>query len=911
MAVTQEKLNALTRVRTIGEGTFGPTWLARHQEFNTEVAIKEIHNLKQKLEPVVQESIRWSKLELHPNIVPITEVDVQGDSLSMVMPFEPGGSLEDWFRRYGGKAESVGEAVDILTGVLTGLEHLHKNGIVHGNLKPSNIMLRRGTPRLTEFGLVPAIQPDLQNEARLETLWYSAPESLGGFFSPQTDLWSAGVIFYRLLAGRLPFPHDNRDELLWAILTQDPDPLPRIISRSFIKFLKRALHKESFPRYWKASEMQSDLLMAFEYSIMPDAELGSDTPLPQLKQTGIASLPTDTLGQAPETIVMESLPPEAPPPQATIKIETPDAPVSEVPAPEAEAEDSSVSFPSEPTGSIKLRTTQEIIPQYSAARLPEVKLKPNQPLALPTDPTSSIRLRTTQEIELEAQASKSTSQASIASIPEPVSTESPEPEPSEILEDPISPPEPVASVEPAAPVDTEPAVESDPSPVSPATGTSELVSEAGTPEPSGTPVSLTKTKPEPQITAELLKPKAPSVSLEKGTSETAPPLKEVIARAIEHNIATKAAPVSDSPLWSSLPVDPPVAPQPVVEEKPLVLLSVHKSDKPEPVAFVSVTKSIPPEGSAPGTDVQVAETVESTYPKKVSWVRVAVLIVVLGTGLLAFGFWWLKNTVPEVPVVKTPPKAQPASKPTTSTPEPAKASTPEPPPTPPSTGTAHIVAADGSGDFKRITEALAKARAGERIVVKPGTYRETILLDKAVELTAEGSPDQTIIESTSGPVLVVQVDKAKVQGFTLNGKSGQNNGGASTVEIKQGRVIFDNCRISSDSLVCVAIYGSETTPILQNCTVSNGKASGIGAWDGAQGMIINCDISSNRWAGVVVTKGSRLTIKDSRINQNGLQGIKVDGGGSATVQKCDLTKNRKGAWSISSDATVEKLDNKE
>ncbi|MBI4749099.1 MAG: protein kinase [Acidobacteria bacterium] len=904
MAVTQEKLNALTRVRTIGEGTFGSTWLGRHEEFNTEVAIKEIHNLKQKLEPVVQESIRWSKLELHPNIVPITEVDVQGDSLAMVMPFEPGGSLEDWFRRYGGKAESVGEAVDILTGILNGLEHLHKNGIVHGNLKPSNIMLRRGTPRLTEFGLVPAIQPDLQNEARLETLWYSAPESLGGFFSPQTDLWSAGVIFYRLLAGRLPFPHDNRDELLWAILTQDPDPLPRIIARSFIKFLKRALHKESFPRYWKASEMQSDLLMAFEYSIMPDAELGSDTPLPQFKQTGIATLPTDALGQAPETIVMESLPAEIPPPSQTIKMETPEISVSELPTPEAEAEDSSVSFPSEPTGSIKLRTTQEIIPQYSAARLPEVKLKPNQPLALPTDPTSSIRLRTTQEIELEAQASKSASQTSIESIPEePVSTESKEPEPSEILEDPISP-DPEAVGEAAASLDVEP-------PVSLAKRTSELVSEVQTSEPPVTPVSLEKTKSESQITAELIKPKSSSVLLEKETPEAAPPLKEVIARAIEHNMAAKSAPVSDSPLWSSLPVDPPAAPQPVVEEKPLVLLSVHKSDKPEPVAFVSVTKSLPPEGSAPSTEVQVAEIVGSTYPKKVSWVRVAVLIVVLGGGLLAFGFWWLKNTVPEVPVVKTPPKAQPASKTTSSTPEPAKASTPEPPPSLPPAGAALTVAADGSGAFKRINDALAKARAGERIVVKPGTYRETILLDKAVELTAEGSPDQTIIESTSGPVLVVQVEKAKVQGFTLNGKAGQNNGGASTVEIKQGRVILDNCRISSDSLVCVAIYGSETTPILQNCTVSNGKASGVGAWDGAQGMIINCDISSNRWAGVVVTKGSRLTIKDSRINQNGLQGIKVDGGGSATVEKCDLTKNRKGAWSISSDATVEKIDNKE
>ncbi len=903
MAVTQEKLNGLTRVRTIGEGTFGATWLAKHEEFNTEVVIKEIHSLKQKLEPVVQESIRWSKLEHHPNIVPITEIDVQGDTLAMVMPFEPGGSLEDWLRRYGGKAESVGEAVDLLTGILNGLEHLHKQGITHGNLKPSNIMIRRGTPRLTEFGLVPVIQPDLQNTARIETLWYSAPESLGGFFSPQTDLWSAGVIFYRLLAGRLPFPHDNRDELLWAILTQDPDPLPRIVARSFYKFLKRALHKESFPRYWKASEMQSDLLMAFEYSIMPDAELGSDTPLPVIKPTDIASLPTDALGRAPETIVMESLPAETLPPQETIQLEKPELPVSEASPAVPEEADASVTFPSEPTGSIKLRTTQEILPQYSAARLPEVKLKPDQPLALPSDPTSSIRLRTTQEIELEAQASKTMSQTSAHVVAdEPVTSES---TPAELLQLPMETP---------ASVEVQPGAEStaEEKEAVPGTGTSELVSEDQPPASEPSAVSLAKTKSEPQITAELIQAKPAAVSLDK-ESAPAPPLKEVIAKAIEQNMmAAKPAPVSDSPLWSSVPAQSPDPPQPPVEEKPLVLLSVHKSDKPEPVAFVSVTKSIPPENSVPSTDVQVAETVESTYRKKVSWVRVATLIVILGAGLLAFGFWWLKSSVPEVPVAKIPTKPQPASNSTPSTPAPTKDSTPDPPPSsPPPAGAALTVAADGSGAFKRINDALAKAKPGERILVKAGTYRETILLDKAVELVAEGSPDQTVIESTSGPVMVVQVDKAKIQGFTLNGKAGQNNLEASTVEIKQGRVTLDNCRISSDSLVCVAIYGRETTPILQNCTVSNGKASGIGAWDGAQGMIINCDISSNRWAGVVVTKGSRLTIKDSRINKNGLQGIKVDSGGSATVEKCDLSKNRKGAWSISSDATVEKLENKE
>lgn len=901
MAVTQEKLNGLTRIRTIGEGTFGATWLAKHEEFNTEVVIKEIHSLKQKLEPVVQESIRWSKLEHHPNIVPITEIDVQGDTLAMVMPFEPGGSLEDWLRRYGGKTESVGEAVDLLTGILNGLEHLHKQGIIHGNLKPSNIMIRRGTPRLTEFGLVPVIQPDLQNTARIETLWYSAPESLGGFFSPQTDLWSAGVIFYRLLAGRLPFPHDNRDELLWAILTQDPDPLPRIVARSFYKFLKRALHKESFPRYWKASEMQSDLLMAFEYSIMPDAELGSDTPLPLIKPPDIASLPTDALGRAPETIVMESLPAETLPPQQTIQLEKPEIPVADASPAAPEEADASMTFPSEPTGSIKLRTTQEILPQYSAARLPEVKLKPDQPLALPSDPTSSIRLRTTQEIELEAQASKTMSQTSAQVMAdEPVAVEP------KLAELPQIPMETPASVE------VQPGAESiaeEKEAVS-GTGTSELVSEDQPPALQPSAVSLAKTKSEPQITAELIQAKPAAVSLNK-ESAPAPPLKEVIAKAIEQNMAAKPAPVNDSPLWSSVPAQSPEPPQPPAEEKPLVLLSVHKSDTPEPVAFVSVTKSIPPENSVPSTDVQVAETVGSTYRKKVSWVRVATLIVVLGAGLLAFGFWWLKNSVPEVPVAKVPAKSQPASNSTPSTPAPTKASTPDPLPSPPPAGAALIVAADGSGAFKRINDALAKAKPGERILVKPGTYRETILLDKAVDLVAEGSPEQTVIESTSGPVMVLQVDKAKIQGFTLNGKAGQNNLEASTVEIKQGKVTLDNCRISSDSLVCVAIYGRETTPILQNCTVSNGNASGIGAWDGAQGMIVNCDISSNRWAGIVVTKGSRLTIKDSRINKNGLQGIKVDSGGSATVEKCDLSKNRKGAWSISSDATVEKLDNKE
>src|SRR5205085_8138967 len=111
-------------------------------------------------------------------------------------------------------APSIDIAIKIMFGILDGLEHLHTRQIIHRDLKPSNLLLQGHTPRIADFGISRIIKTTSQSITIAGTYAYMAPEAFDGRRNEQTDIWAAGVIFYQMLTGRLPFPQKDPASLM-------------------------------------------------------------------------------------------------------------------------------------------------------------------------------------------------------------------------------------------------------------------------------------------------------------------------------------------------------------------------------------------------------------------------------------------------------------------------------------------------------------------------------------------------------------------------------------------------------------------------------------------------------------------------------------------------------------------------
>ncbi len=247
-------------VRRIGKGAFGVVWLAEKRSAlaTTSVAIKIPAEDTIDLDAIKHEASVWVSASGHPNVLPIIDADVYDDNVVIVSEYAPDGTLADWLDRHGGQAPSVDDAVEIMLGILAGLDHLHRRGIVHRDLKPENILLQGDTPRLADFGIARVLKGTLHTAAASGTPVYMPPEAFDGKRGEQTDIWSAGVIFYQLLSGRLPFNGDGITALMGSIITKEPEPLGNCPPRIWA-IIQRSLEKDPAARFASAAEMRQSL----------------------------------------------------------------------------------------------------------------------------------------------------------------------------------------------------------------------------------------------------------------------------------------------------------------------------------------------------------------------------------------------------------------------------------------------------------------------------------------------------------------------------------------------------------------------------------------------------------------------------------------------------------------------------
>ena len=205
-----------------------------------------------------------------------------------------------------------------------------------------------------------------------------------------------------------------------------------------------------------------------------------------------------------------------------------------------------------------------------------------------------------------------------------------------------------------------------------------------------------------------------------------------------------------------------------------------------------------------------------------------------------------------------------------------------------------------------ISAAIKKAKAGDCILVKPGVYQEDLVIDKPLEIIGDGDVADIVVESQNADCIMMKTDKALVRGLSLHNRAE----GCVAVNIPQGQLTLEYCDITSDTLACVGIHGSETEGIVSHCQIHDGKRSGVYVYENGKGQIENCDIFGNAFAGIEIKEGGNPVIQKCTIKQNGYEAVWVYDGGAGTIENCDLRYNEKGAWDIESGCQVRRSGNK-
>ncbi|GIW86984.1 MAG: hypothetical protein KatS3mg108_1308 [Isosphaeraceae bacterium] len=218
----------------IGAGSMGRVYLARHQLMNRQVAIKivapEISSNKRVVARFQREMKLVGRLD-HPNVVRAFDADRMGDALYIVMEYVPGKSLGQ-LMKLRGRLPAASVARQAAQAAL-GLGHAHAQGVVHRDVKPSNILVGDdGRVRVLDLGLGVLLETDGENtfmtadNIAVGTIDYMSPEqAMGRPVDGRSDLYSLGCTMYHVISGQRPFPGDSDVERLGKRLNSMPVPL--------------------------------------------------------------------------------------------------------------------------------------------------------------------------------------------------------------------------------------------------------------------------------------------------------------------------------------------------------------------------------------------------------------------------------------------------------------------------------------------------------------------------------------------------------------------------------------------------------------------------------------------------------------------------------------------------------------
>lgn len=257
-------------IRELGRGSMGVVYLGEDPTIHRPVAIKTMR-LDQAEDPDLVKEVKtrfFHEAEStgrlsHPNIVTIYDAGEEEDLGYIAMEFLEGVTLKASCRKE--HLLPVRQAVNLAATVADALDYAHRQGIVHRDVKPSNIMLtKENAIKVTDFGIARiTTSTKTQTTMIMGTPSYMSPEQvIGDKVDGRADIFSLGVVLFELLTSEKPFQADNITALLFKIAHEPPQSLRAIRSDLPVRaeaILERALQKNVAHRYQHAGELAQDL----------------------------------------------------------------------------------------------------------------------------------------------------------------------------------------------------------------------------------------------------------------------------------------------------------------------------------------------------------------------------------------------------------------------------------------------------------------------------------------------------------------------------------------------------------------------------------------------------------------------------------------------------------------------------
>src|SRR4051794_8146977 len=252
----------------IGRGGMSVVYRAVHSRLGTPVALKVLAPELSSDDAFRERFLREAKMAAgidHPNVIPIYDTGLHGESLYIVMRFVSGGDLKTTLVSSG--PLDLDRACAVLMPVARALDAAHAHGLVHRDVKPANILLQRSASGevehvyLSDFGVTKhasSISGLTKTGALVGTIDYMAPEQIEGReVSSQTDVYALGCLFYQCVTGQVPHHRESEAAALWAHMREDVEPASNVkpeLPPSVDTAIAKALAKNPSDRFSSCDE---------------------------------------------------------------------------------------------------------------------------------------------------------------------------------------------------------------------------------------------------------------------------------------------------------------------------------------------------------------------------------------------------------------------------------------------------------------------------------------------------------------------------------------------------------------------------------------------------------------------------------------------------------------------------------
>ena len=296
MGSTPAKLGKFVVTRELGRGTTGTVYLCHDSFLGKDVALK-LYNVDENVpeaEARTRRKLFFNEAYLvgklnHPNVLPIYDAGEDGAHCYVVMEYMRGAQPLTVFCR-NETLLPVRKVVEVIFKCAKALDYAHRNGLIHRDIKPGNIMFTPdGDVRIVDFGVAQmAGNEEQQIKGLVGSPSYMAPEQMRHApATVQTDLYSLGVVMYELLTGKRPYYGENLSKLVHQIIYATPPPLHRLrsdVPTVLEEVVTKAINKEPSSRYQSGIEFATDLSRAVRKLDQLDQEMAEQERFSMLRR---------------------------------------------------------------------------------------------------------------------------------------------------------------------------------------------------------------------------------------------------------------------------------------------------------------------------------------------------------------------------------------------------------------------------------------------------------------------------------------------------------------------------------------------------------------------------------------------------------------------------------------------------